>query len=378
MTTTTEPTSQERSDVKSQQGRLSRLMQFELTATKIKRQELMHFSRQLAVFIRAGIPIIDALETIASEVTNKFFKEVLDDAAGNLRAGTTFAGAIEPHEDAFPSYYLGILRSAELTGRLDQALNNLADYIERDVEARRKVVNALTYPAIVAAMAVAVVIILVAFVLPRFKVFFEQLDAKLPLPTRMLLAFTDFTQRYWYLFALWAVLLLGLAVWMTRSDRGKAIRDQLILKTPVLGDLVRTAILERFCRILSSMTSAGVPLPEGLRVTAQASSNSVYREGILSAREAMMRGEGLAGPLGDTGLFPSAAKQMLRVGEDTGSLDEQLGTAAEYFDRDLEYKIKRFTSLFEPAVILIVGLVVGFVAVALVSAMYGIFNQVHP
>jgi type IV pilus assembly protein PilC len=359
-------------------SRFQALANLELTPKKIKRRELMHFSRQMAVFIKAGIPIIDALETISGEVKNKFFKQVLDEAAASLHGGSTFAGAFEPHAKAFPPYYMGILRSAELTGQLDFALDQLADYVDRDVEARRKIVSALTYPMIVAAMAVVVVVILVAFVLPRFKHFFSDLGAKLPLPTRMLLSFTDFTQDYWWLFAILAALLFALGLWLTQTDSGRLLRDRVVLRTPALGDLVQTAVLERFCRILSSMTSSGVPLTEALDVTAQSTSNVVYRNGIAQAREAMMRGEGLAAPLGETGLFPAAARQMLRVGEDTGTMDEQLGTAADYFARDLDYKIKRFTNLFEPAVILFVGIVVGFVAIALVSAMYGIFHQVHP
>src|SRR5436190_3782975 len=160
---------------------LQRIVQFELTPKRVKRKDLLHFSRQLAVFIKAGIPIIDALETIASEVKHKYFRQVLDEAAANLRAGTTFAGSIEAHADAFPPYYLGIVRSAELTGQLDDALDQLAEYIDRDVEARQKIVSALTYPAVVAAMAIVVVIALISFVLPRFKNFFTDLDAKLPL-----------------------------------------------------------------------------------------------------------------------------------------------------------------------------------------------------
>lgn len=359
-------------------SRFRALMNFELTPKKIKRRDLMHFSRQMAVFIKAGIPVIEALETISSETKNKFFKQVLDDAAANLHAGTTFAGAFAAYEHAFPPYYMGILRSAELTGQLDQALDQLADYVDRDLEARRKITSALTYPILVAGMAVVVVVVLVAFVLPRFQHFFSDLGAKLPLPTRMLLSFTDFTQDYWWIFVIIAAVLFALGIWLTQSEKGRTLRDRAVLRTPALGTLVQTAVLERFCRILSSMTSSGVPLTEALQVTAQATSNVVYRNGISEARLAMMRGEGLAAPLGETGLFPAAARQMLRVGEDTGTMDEQLGTAAEYFARDLDYKIKRFTNLFEPAVILFVGIVVGFVAIALVSAMYGIFHQVHP
>ena len=145
----------------------------------------------------------------------------------------------------------------------------------------------------------------------------------------------------------------------------------------MLGDVIRTAILERFCRILCSMVGAGVPLPEALQVTGSATTNAMFRRGIGTAREAMLRGEGLAGPLAQTELFPTAARRMFLVGESTGTLDEQLDTAAKYFDRELDYKLKHFTSLFEPAVILFVGIIVGFVAIALVSAMYGIYRQVH-
>jgi type IV pilus assembly protein PilC len=161
------------------------------------------------------------------------------------------------------------------------------------------------------------------------------------------------------------------------TRRGRQIRDTALLRSPLLGDLVTTAILERFCRILCTMVDAGVPIPDALQVTGDATSNSVFRRGLFNAREAMLRGEGLAAPLAATQLFPTAARHMFVVGESTGTLDQQLGTAASYFDRELEYKLKHFTSLFEPAVILFVGLVVGFVAIALVTAMYGIFRQVH-
>jgi type IV pilus assembly protein PilC len=172
------------------------------------------------------------------------------------------------------------------------------------------------------------------------------------------------------------VVLGGAAILLTVTARGRELRDSVLLRTPVLGDLITTAILERFCRILCTMVDAGVPIPDALQVTGDATANSVFRRGLFNAREAMLRGEGLAAPLAATQLFPSAARHMFVVGESTGTLDAQLGSAASYFDKELEYKLKHFTSLFEPAVILFVGLVVGFVAIALVSAMYGVFRQV--
>ena len=355
----------------------SGFLSMQIGSKKIPRKDLMHFSPQLAVFIKAGIPILDALEAILEEMGNKYFRSVVEDMIEALRGGATFADAAAEHADAFPAYYLGILRSAELTGRLDSVLIQLSDYIERDLDARRKVTSALTYPGIIAVMSVVVVVVLIGFVLPRFQTFFEDLGADLPLPTRILLTMSTAVTDYGIFIALGFGALILLLVLGLQTDGGKAARDVLLLKIPVLGDLLRHVVLERFCRILSSMMSAGVPLPEAMRVTTGAINNHVYRVGLEEAREAMMRGEGLARPLSDSGLFPPSAKQMFRVGENTGTLDEQLDTAAGYFERELDYKIKRFTNLFEPAVLVMMGLVVGFVAVALVSAMYGIFRQVQ-
>lgn len=361
--------------VDTSKRRKKSILQFELTKKRVPRKELMHFSRQLAVFIKAGIPILDALETIESETGNKFFKQILGEMIESLRSGSTFASAAREHAEAFPPYYIGILESAELTGRLDSVLAQLSDYIERDLEARQKISSALTYPAVIAAVAVVVVTVLVTFVLPRFKTIFDELNGKLPLPTRILLAVSDFMSSY-YLFLIGGAVLLGIILYLVaRTGPGRAARDKVLLKTPVVGDLIQHVVLERFCRILSSMMSAGVPLPEAMRVTNAAVSNAVYKAGLDDARDAMLRGEGLATPLAETGLFPASARQMFRVGEDTGTLDQQLETAATYFNRELDYKIKRFTSLFEPAVIILMGLIVGFVAISLVSAMYGIYNQ---
>ena len=353
------------------------ILEFELTASKVKRKELMHFSRQLAVFIRAGIPIIEGLETIAEDQGSKTFQRVLAEMSESLRAGSTFSEAAEAHPNAFPSFYLGILRSAELTGNLDVVLEQLSDYIERDVEARQKVVGALIYPAMVSLVSIVTVIIMVAYVLPKFENFFKSLDADLPLPTRMMISGADFLVTWWWAIVGGIGLIVALVILALRTETGKFRRDQFLLGLPALGDLLRHAIIERFCRILSSMVGAGVPLPEALRVTAGATNNRVYRYRLDDVREQMMRGEGLATPLAASGLFPAAARQMFRVGEDTGTLDAQLGTAAAYFDRELDYKIKRFTGLFEPLVIVGVGVVVGFIAISLVSAMYGIFRQVQ-
>ncbi len=163
---------------------------------------------------------------------------------------------------------------------------------------------------------------------------------------------------------------------MRRSSSGRARIDAVILKLPVAGSVVQAAVVERVCRVLASLVTAGVDLPRAMSVAADSSSNAVYREGLTHVREQMMEGNGLAQPINETGLFPGAARQMFRIGEETGTLDKQLDTAATYYHRELELKLKHFTSLFEPAIIIFMGLIVGFVAVALVSAMYGVYSQV--
>jgi type IV pilus assembly protein PilC len=352
------------------------VLQFEVTKKTVPRKDVMHFSRQMSVFIKAGVPIMEALGVIAEETPNKLLKKALYDMIDRVQSGDTFASAAAAHREAFPNYYVGMVSSAELTGNLDIVLDQLGDYLERDIEARGKITGALIYPAVVAVMAVGVVVVLATFVMPKFVKFFASFHAKLPLPTRMLLTGSNFVSHYWYaLFGGIVVLVVGFVA-LRRSKGGKAWLDSMILKMPVLGDLVRTAVIERTCRILSSMLRAGVALPDAMRVTADSANNAVYRKGLNAVREEMMEGQGLSEPLARTKLFPGAARQMFRVGEETGTLDTQLETASQFYDRELDVRLKRFTALFEPAVIIFMGVVVGFVAIALVSAMYGIYNQV--
>ncbi len=352
-------------------------LQLELTKTRIKSSELMHLSRQLAAFIRAGVPILDAIQILTDESASRGVQRAMAAIGEDLRAGATLSDAFERHPQDFPDFYRGILRSAELTGRLDTVLDQLSVYIERDVEARRKIKGAITYPAIIVVMSMLTVIVLAAFVLPKFQVFFESLDATLPLPTRMLMGMTGFIARYWWLLLGSIVLAIVLPLLGVRFRSGRLLWHKILLRLPVLGETVRFAIVERYCRILSSMVSAGVPLNEAMTVARESVKNLVFDRGLRRAYEEMLQGDGLAKPLQATNLFPSTASQMIRVGEETGSLDAQLEVAAEYFERELDYKIKAVTALIEPTVLLISGAIVGFVAIALVSAMYGIFKTAN-
>lgn len=352
------------------------ILNLEITKKKVKKRDLMHLCRQLAVFIRAGVSVIEALSVLSEETSSKLMRTALDSIRVSLESGARFSEAAAEHPELFPGYTVEVMRSAELTGNLDEVMDQLGDYLDREIETEHKVKAALAYPSIVMLLAIVVSVVLVVYVLPKFKSFFASLNAKLPLPTRMLLAFANWIGKWGpYVGAALATAVV-IAVLVARTQTGKALKDKAVLKIPVIGTLIHTAIIERFCRLLASMTVAGVALPEAIAVTTAATANTVFRRGLTEARGAMLRGEGLAGPLASTGLFPGAAKQMFAVGESTGNMDEQLRAAADYLDRELDYKIKRFTTLIEPAVIIAVGAIVGFVAIALISAMYGIFHQV--
>jgi type IV pilus assembly protein PilC len=343
---------------------------------RVKGKDLMHLSRQLAAFLRAGIPILDGLALLARDTSNKTLSGTLDDVAERLREGSPLGEALDHHPKVFPEAYRSMVHSAELTGKLDVVLDRLTVYVEREVEARRKIRSAMTYPLIVVILSLSVSVLLVAFVLPKFRVFFASFHQQLPLPTRMLLGLSDFFQQWWWALLLAAAVTGVGATLFLRSNRGQLTKDRVVLRLPVVGKALQFSVVERFARVFSAMLQAGVPLGEAMDVAASATNSRPAEIKLRKARERMLSGEGISGPLADTGIFPAAAVQMMHVGEDTGSLDEQLDVVASFYEKELDEKVKQITTLMEPAVLVVMGVIVGFVALALVTAMYGIYGNV--
>lgn len=346
----------------------------DVMGSSVSPSEILHFSRQMAAFIRSGLSVVDGLDLISTSSGNKRFAAALSNVRDSVREGVPFHEALSVYSSFLPRYYLGIVRSAELTGRLDLALEQLAGYMEREIEAKSRVKSAITYPIIVVAMSLAAVVILTVWVLPKFVVFFDELGTDLPWTTRTLITIANWSQHLWFVYVLMGLVAAGLWAWTKQSAKGRSIRDHLMLRLPVAGEIVLYAGIERVCRILATMWEAGVPIPEAMTAAVEGADNAVFEERLGPAHEAVLAGEGLAGPLSDSGLFPDAALQMIAVGEATGTLTEQLENSADFYSRELDYKLKRLTTLFEPAIIVVVGLVVGFVALALVEAMYGSFK----
>jgi type IV pilus assembly protein PilC len=338
---------------------------------KVKPVEILHFSRQMAAFLRSGLTVVDGLGIIARSTSNPTLSKALTDVRDQVRQGVPFDDALAVHAAILPRYYLGVIRSAGLTGRLDEALDQLSKYMERDLEARSRIRSALAYPMVIIGMSIVSVMILTVWVLPRFVDLFKELGADLPFSTRMLMSIAELSQKFWYGYLLIIIALVLASAWTKRSERGRRLRDHVMFRLPVVGEIVLFGGVERVCRILSALWAAGVPVTDAMSAAVQSADNTVFAERLQPVQEAVLAGEGLAEPLAACGLFPDAAVQMIIVGEATGTLSEQLENAADFYGRELEVKLRRLTTYFEPAIIIAVGVVVGFVAVALVQAMYG-------
>lgn len=351
-------------------------LQVEITKAKVPLVEIMHFCRQMGTFVSAGVPVTEAIDTIRRDTKNKRFNEVLSDIGERVAGGYSLAEAVNRHAEVFPPYFVALLSSAELTGKVDDAFKQLYNYIRRDIELRRAVRKALIYPGILLTVALGVTVLITVFVIPKFADFFESFDAELPLPTRMLMAVSDFVQSPLGLITGLVVAggVFGMVAYF--GSAGRKTFHGILLKAPAIGTVMTYAATERFCRVLAVLLEAGVALPEALPNAIECSNNLVFQERLTTATESVLAGEGFAEPLARTELFPTTVVQMIRVGERTGDLTDQLDNVASFFESELDYAVEKMTTWFEPMVILFIGVVVGFVALAMVSAMYGIFNQV--
>jgi len=338
---------------------------------------LLQATRQLASFAQAGIPVAQGLAILADTIEHKRMAETLRQVHDEILAGTTFTEAVSHHPKIFPTYYRAILGAAERTGDLAGALVTLNSYLEREMRSRRAIKSAMYYPAALIGLAIIAIAVLSALVLPRFEVFFASLDVELPLTTRMMLNSTRFLTAYW-----WLLLAAGLGAFAAfqafiRTTAGRLIVDIVKLRLPVIGKLLQLVAVERFSRVLSTLVHTAVPLPEALLMAGNATGNQAFINAIHHAHAGVLAGRGLAGPLSETKMFPSAAVQIFHVGEQSQRLEDQLNQASSFYSDELDHRLRTFTSLLEPFVLLLVGGGVGFVAVALISAMYGIYRGVQ-
>jgi len=269
-----------------------------------------------------------------------------------------------------------MIRAAEVSGNLDDALRQLAAYMSRDEASVRKIQSAMIYPIIVVCLAVAVITLLVAFVLPAFSNLFSEFGAQMPLPTRILLTVGRFCGDHKFEILGSLALVVGAAVVYSQTRSGKVTIDRVILRVPVVGHVVRFSIIERYLRTLSTLARSGVPIAQMLETASRSLGNVVYSRGLAGIRPRMLSGDGFAGPLAATHLFPQMVIQMVKVGEETGNLDANLEEAADHFAEEVDYRLKRMVTVLEPTLVIIVGLVVGFIAISVIAPMYGLVRAI--
>ncbi len=325
--------------------------------------QFMAFIRQLSAMQGAGIPIVQALGVLADQVENKAFGKVLADVQKRIEQGTNLTDALKKHPKIFDAIFINLVSAGEMSGSLDKVLGRLAIYYEKAAALRRKIVSAMTYPALIVVLVIGLVIVLMMFVVPTFSQMFTSSGNALPGPTQMVLDISNGFRKYWYLiFGGLFGTAYGVFFLFTNPDTRKKI-DPYLLELPIFGDLIRKAAIARFSRTLGTMIQAGVPILDGLEITAKIAGNYAIEQTIQKIRASITQGNSIAAPLLKTKVFPKMAVSMIAIGEQVGSLDQMLTKVAEFYEDEVDNKVGAITSLLEPLMIVVVGIVVASILI---------------
>lgn len=347
------------------------------TFLQVSRAEVILLTRQLATFVRVGVPMLEGLAVLREQASSKLLNSALGQVINDVRAGASLSAALAVHPRIFSDLYVDMVRSAEVSGNLDDVLRQLANYLYRDESAARKLRNAMIYPAIVVALALGVITVLVGFVLPAFARLFSDFRATMPLPTRILLAVGIFCRDHAIPIFVVMAIVVGAVFAYLQTARGRETLEALLLRMPHLGTIVQYSIVERYLRTLATLARAGVPITTMIDTANESLGNIIFERGLKSVRTRMLSGEGFSGPLEATGLFPKLVIQIVRVGEETGNLDTNLEQAAEHYAEEVDYRLKQLITVLEPALVIVVGAMVGFIAISVIAPMYSLVHAVH-
>jgi len=343
---------------------------------RVKPEVVIMFSRQLALLLESGIGIVQCLELLSGQTSNRNLKGVLGEVVSELRSGNQLSAALSKYPESFPPIYCRSLSVGEKTGSLETVLREMADYMEKEAEAAKEVKNALKYPVIVGIVALIVIGVIVTFVLPAFTSLYSLLDVELPLMTRLLLSSVEWLTNYG-LYLIGAILLIALLFFAyTKTPGGKFAWDSLSLRLPLLGWVRQLDELAHCCRSMALLFRAGLPLPEVMSLVIASSKNEVVKKVLAETKQDMLKGEGLSRPMAKSKLFLPLMVQMVKVGEETGNLDVTLTAVAQHFEAEAKDRMRAIIGLIQPATTLAIGAVVAVVALSLISAMYSIYGQV--
>jgi type IV pilus assembly protein PilC len=333
---------------------------------KVKDKDIVVFTRQFSTMIDAGLPLVQALEILSTQVENKYFGSILSQVKADVEGGSTFADALKKHPRVFSELYANMVAAGEAGGILDTILQRLATYIEKAMKLKKKVKGAMVYPAVVTSVAVIVVAIIMIFVIPKFAEMFASMGGTLPTPTKIVIWFSHFLAGWGGLAILIILISLGIFISQLRkTEKGKLFIDSLLLKSPVFGNIIRKTAVAKFTRTLGTLVSSGVSLLEGLEITAKTAGNKVIEYAVRDVKKAVSEGKTLAEPLMKSGVFPPMVTHMIAVGEQTGALDQMLSKIADFYDDEVDAAVSNLTAMMEPMLMVVLGSTVGFIIVAL-------------
>jgi len=344
----------------------------------VSEQALVVFSRQFATMINAGLAMVRCLDVLSVQTEDKQLKNVITAVRKDVEGGSTLANSLAKYPKVFSALFVNMVRAGELGGILDEVLNRLATFLEKDYNLRKKVKSAMTYPMVILVMAVLIVLFLVTFIMPTFVSLFEGMNMKLPWPTKILIGVTTGI-RHWEVDLIILVVLVVAVILFRRyvaTPAGRLQYDKFKLKLPVFGQLIRKVAISRFCRTLGALLQSGVPIMQALEIVGKASGNEVVAQTVTRVRESVREGESIALPLQLSGLFPPLVTQMVAVGEETGNLDGMLAKIADFYDTEVEYMLASLTALLEPLLILVLGFIVGFIVISVFLPLYQIIGNI--
>ena len=344
---------------------------------KVKPKDIAVFSRQFATMINSGLSLLRALNILADQTENPTLARTIAEVRTDVEKGISLSAALGKHPKVFKRLYVAMIRAGEIGGVLDSVLLRLAENLEKDVALKQKIKSAMTYPTVVFCLVVLIMIGMLIFVVPTFKNLYRDLGGSLPLPTKVLIAVSDRAKQFWYVLA--ALMIgswVGLRRWVN-TEHGRGKWDAMKLRVPVFGQLVHKSALSRFSRTLSVLMRSGVPILQSLEIVRETVNNTVVSDAVRDVAASVKEGESIAKPLERHDIFPPMVVQMISVGEETGALDTMLAKISDFYDQEVEATVEALTSLIEPVLIAVMGVVVGGMVVALYMPMFNIINLIE-
>ena len=345
--------------------------------TGIKTREVVIFTRQFATMINSGLPLVQSLTILAEQTENKIFQKIIVQVLNDIQAGMTLADSMGKHPKVFTELYVNMVAAGEAGGILDIILMRLATFLEKNDALIRKIKGAMTYPAVMLFVVIMATTILLWKVVPVFASIFTSAGMELPMPTRVVLGVSEFLQSYIFFMVIGIVAFVFLLRRYYKTEGGQLVIDRMMLRMPVLGNLLRKSAVSRFTRTLGTLVSSGVSILEGLQITARTSGNRVIHDAVMASRASIAQGATISEPLKASGVFPPMVVQMINVGEQTGGLDDMLSKIADFYDDEVDAAVTALTSVLEPIMIVVMGVVIGGMVVAMYMPMFDMISTVQ-